>query len=210
MNYKDHILVLPKFVPDEFCDDVVTIMNEADELGAKVDKVIHRRDIQYRGYGLLSEYAQKENNKDVLKLIYFFQRELQKGLETYAECDPYIKDTFQKGTWFFDSFKWQKTPKGGGFHIWHCENTVIWQRQLVWNLYLNDVEEGGETEFLAQNRRIKAEKGTMVIFPANWTHMHRGNPPINTEKYIGTGWYTYHISEEQWTGIKYEGLHIHG
>ena len=72
----------------------------------------------------------------------------------------------------------------------------------MWNLYLNDIEEGGETEFLDQNRRIKAQKGTMVIFPAAWTHVHRGNPPLNKDKYIGTGWYTYHISEKEWDFAK--------
>jgi len=198
MNYKDHILIIPEFVPNEFCDDMMHIMDQSDLTNAKVDRVLQRTDIQFRGYGLISEFAQKENDQELLKVMYFFQKELQRGLDTYAECNQHIKETFKRGTWFFDSFKWQKTPKGGGYHVWHYENSVIWQRQLVWNLYLNDIEDGGETEFLDQNRRIKAKKGTMVIFPASWTHMHRGNPPLNKDKYIGTGWYAYHISEEEW------------
>lgn len=202
MNYKDHILVVPKFVPNAFCDDIVHIMEQSDLTTAKVDRLIERTDIQFRGFGMLAEYAQKENKKEIFELMFYFQKELQKGLETYAECNQYIKDTFKKGTWFFDSFKWQKTPIGGGYHVWHNENSIIWQRQLVWNLYLNDVEEGGETEFLDQNRRIKAQKGTMVIFPASWTHVHRGNPPLNKDKYIGTGWYSYHISEQEWAFAK--------
>ena len=38
-------------------------------------------------------------------------------------------------------------------------------RELVWMIYLNDIEEGGETEFMYQKRRIKPTQGTMVIFP---------------------------------------------
>jgi len=55
-------------------------------------------------------------------------------------------------------------------------------------LYLNDVEEGGETEFLYQKMRVKPTKGTILIWPADWTHTHRGNPPLSGDKYIYTGW----------------------
>jgi hypothetical protein len=88
--------------------------------------------------------------------------------------------------------KLQKTPVGGGYHTWHCEDFAITSsnRILVWSIYLNDVEEGGETEFLYLNKRIKAEKGVTVIFPANFVATHRGNPPISNDKYLLTGWYT--------------------
>ena len=55
-------------------------------------------------------------------------------------------------------------------------------------VYLNDVEEGGETEFLYQSRRIKPKQGTMVICPASFTHTHRGNPPLKGNKYMINGW----------------------
>ena len=55
-------------------------------------------------------------------------------------------------------------------------------------LYLNDVAEGGETEFLYQSLRIKPKKGTVIICPTDFTHTHRGNPPLSKTKYIATGW----------------------
>lgn len=86
--------------------------------------------------------------------------------------------------------KVQKTEIGQGYHIWHCENggTLTSRRILVWTLYLNDVEEGGETEFLYQHKRVKPKTGTLVIWPAGFTHVHRGNPPLSNTKYIATGW----------------------
>ena len=48
-------------------------------------------------------------------------------------------------------------------------------------LFLNDVEEGGELEFLHQSIRIKPRKGDFVIFLAFFTHLHRGNPPLSDE-----------------------------
>jgi hypothetical protein len=88
------------------------------------------------------------------------------------------------------SFKIQKTKVGGGYHVWHYEssNRELSNRLLTWILYLNDVHEGGETEFLYQSMRVKPEQGTLVIWPAAFTHTHRGNPPLSNEKYVVTGW----------------------
>ena len=87
-------------------------------------------------------------------------------------------------------FKIQKTKIGGGYHLWHYESAAreCANRVLVWTLYLNDVVEGGETEFLYQHRRIKPQQGTFCLFPASFTHTHRGNPPLSNDKYIVTGW----------------------
>jgi len=89
-----------------------------------------------------------------------------------------------------DDFKVQKTLPSEGYHVWHYESSHIKysHRALVFSVYLNDVEEGGETEFLHQSQRVKPEQGTIVIFPASFTHIHRGNPPLSGEKYLVTGW----------------------
>tara|TARA_Y100001963_G_C6707686_1_gene412705 strand:- start:86 stop:652 length:567 start_codon:yes stop_codon:yes gene_type:complete len=81
-------------------------------------------------------------------------------------------------------------PPAGGYHSWHGEN-MAWvskDRILAWMLYLNDVPEGGETEFLYQGKRVQPRAGRVVIWPASFTHLHRGNPP-QTKKYIITGWW---------------------
>ena len=87
-------------------------------------------------------------------------------------------------------YKVQRTGKGGGYHIWHSEDSrhEVSSRLFAFIVYLNDVEEGGETELLYQHRRIKPETGTVLLFPAGFTHTHRGNPPISNTKYIVTGW----------------------
>jgi hypothetical protein len=88
------------------------------------------------------------------------------------------------------TYKIQKTLPGGGYHVWHCEDgdKAHMGRLGVYILYLNDVEEGGETEFLYLSKRIKAKKGRLIIFPPNYPWAHRGNPPLSGEKYILTGW----------------------
>lgn len=87
--------------------------------------------------------------------------------------------------------KIQKTTKGGGYHNWHFEQISFENssRVLAWSIYLNDVKEGGETEFLYQSKRVKAEQGKILVFPANFLYTHRGNPPLSGDKYILTGWF---------------------
>ena len=88
-------------------------------------------------------------------------------------------------------FKIQKTEPGGGYHVWNFEQMQpnCADRMVVFTLYLNDIDEGGETEFLYQRRRVKPKQGNIVWFPAGYTHTHRGNPPLgDTSKYIVTGW----------------------
>jgi hypothetical protein len=58
-------------------------------------------------------------------------------------------------------------------------------------LYLNDVANGGRTDFPAQNVSFAPECGTLVIWPAAYTHPHRGAPDLRQTKYIVTGWFEH-------------------
>lgn len=103
--------------------------------------------------------------------------------ETYSVLNDYEGHTVY-------SYKIQKTLPGGGYHVWHCEDaSKNFSRRIgVYILYLNDIEEGGETEFLYLSKRVAPKKGRLVIFPPNFPWTHRGNPPLSGEKYIMTGW----------------------
>jgi hypothetical protein len=86
--------------------------------------------------------------------------------------------------------KMQITNVSEGYHVWHFEDGArsTSGRLLAYILYLNDVEEGGETEFLYVSKRVKPKAGRLLMFPAGFTHTHRGNPPLSGVKYILTGW----------------------
>ena len=114
---------------------------------------------------------------------------LDKAIKLYAEEFWIVKQL--KATSL--EIKLQKTPPRGGYHVWHCENGVFKNasRVLAWTVYLNDIPSGeGETEFLWQGLRVQPKAGTVSIFPASFTHTHRGNPVYSCDKYIATGWYT--------------------
>lgn len=91
---------------------------------------------------------------------------------------------------FTGKLKIQKTEPGEGYHVWHCEqqDVLTSSRLALVMLYLNDVEEGGETEFLHQGVRVAPTVGTMVICPGGYTHTHRGNPPLKGTKFLMNTW----------------------
>jgi len=91
----------------------------------------------------------------------------------------------------FTDLKIQKTLPTEGYHVWHIEHGKGHSnepRAFVFSIYLNDVEEGGETEFLHFSKRVKPKTGRIVIWPAGFPYVHRGNPPLSGEKYILTSW----------------------
>jgi hypothetical protein len=87
-------------------------------------------------------------------------------------------------------FKIHRVQPTGGYHVWHhehCFNEPY--RVLAWHITLEAPKRGGETEFLYQSMRIKPEVGKLTIWPAGFTHMHRGNPPLEGQKTYITGWF---------------------
>jgi hypothetical protein len=59
-------------------------------------------------------------------------------------------------------------------------------------VYLNTVDDQGGTQFYYQNHIEKPEQGKLLIWPSDWTHLHRGVASPTEKKYIFTGWYTHY------------------
>jgi len=82
----------------------------------------------------------------------------------------------------------------GGYFAWHAEVSPSdptgepLHRVLPFMIYLNDVAEGGETEWYYQDLSIQPRAGTLVMWPAYFTHTHRGRTPRSGDKYILTSW----------------------
>jgi hypothetical protein len=93
----------------------------------------------------------------------------------------------------YTDVKIQKYLPSEGYHVWHCEadRREHGSRIMFALLYLNDVEAGGETEFLYQSKRVQPKAGRLILAPAAFTHAHRGNPPLSGEKYVINSWFDF-------------------
>ena len=74
--------------------------------------------------------------------------------------------------------------KDQGFQLHFDALANVAHRYLVFLWYLNDVQEGGETEFPALGLKIAPRTGRLLMFPPYWMYPHRGLQPISNDKYI--------------------------
>ena len=87
----------------------------------------------------------------------------------------------------------QKYDPGDGYHALHCENCGESgaHRVLAWMIYLNTVTDEGGTYFSSYDKTLEAKEGRLVIWPAFFTHTHKGVVSKTQTKYITTGWFSY-------------------
>ncbi len=130
-------------------------------------------------------YSFRDNSSTTKIISKSLQKYVNEYINEYPELDTHV------GSWTtFDYFNVQKYKPQEGYFKTHCEVVDIKSatRILVWMFYLNSVEDGG-TLFPQYEIGIKAIQGRLVIWPAYWTHLHKGQISQTQTKYITTGWY---------------------
>ena len=169
------------------CDKLIDIFYQTEHFqgkvsGGKIDKTI-------KDSTDCNLYIKDIENSVVLQSYFKELNEMVKKYKTrYIFCD---KNHAEWG--LEESFNIQKYKPTQAFHSWHSEisSPINSKRHLVWMTYLNDVKQGGETEWFYQKTKIKPKKGLTVIWPTNWVFTHKGHTALDENKYIFTGWYNY-------------------
>jgi len=195
-EYFEHIALYKDVYPEGYCQHLISEFNRLESGGAgsnrqKSDNVLkHSKDdhqiiIQINNHNLIG--FGEDNTCDL-----FFDG-LQRCYDDYTDKYSVLKDN---GKIRATVMKMQRTGPGGGYHVWHAEQGPGQhaRRAVVYMLYLNSIapEDGAETEFLYQKKRFNPTENQMVVWPAAFTHAHRGNPVLGeTHKYIVTGWFYY-------------------
>ena len=131
-------------------------------------------------------------------LLNRYMASLMRSAEEYAETFPYSNNYDPWG--IVEPINIQKYAPGGGYYQYHTErgsaDGIQSSRHLVFMTYLNNVSDCGETQFFHQDIEIHPEKGKTIIWPADWTHTHKGIPSLTETKYIVTGWFNYFATGE--------------
>jgi 2OG-Fe(II) oxygenase superfamily len=103
---------------------------------------------------------------------------------------------------WWTGYKIQHYKKNEGHFKWHFDaiGPGTWERQLAMVIYLNSVQDGGETCFHRQNLRIRPVAGDALMFPTFWTHAHCGEIPRSEDKYIISSFVSFSIPSVEQKG----------
>ena len=189
VNINNFIGVYDNYITKEECNNAIKLYedqnkfnNTVNRIGSEEISILRKQDQQF--------FAAPDN-------INIWWEKLRSLMLNYTLAwDHYSKNTGARSAYddidfHYTNLKIQKTLPTEGYHVWHIEHNKGYEnepRAFVFSIYLNDVEEGGETEFLHFSRRVKPKTGRIVIWPAAFPYLHRGNPPLSGEKYILTSW----------------------
>ena len=121
-------------------------------------------------------------------------RAINEALTRIAEQVP----SLQVWPLMWSGYKIQHYRRNEGHFKWHFDaiGPGTWHRQLAMVLYLNTVEEGGQTCFDRQNLTVKPVAGDAVFFPTFWTHSHCGLVPRSDDKFIISTFVSFDIPSQ--------------
>ena len=177
------------FMPKNICDIMIRYMNNLPLVDGMMYNNGNKQTIK-KDMKESKEMAIDFTNED--EPFHTYKNHLDNVITNYRKKYPYMDSNTEFA--IRENYNLQKYPIGGGFKIWHFENDfkspLNKHRALVFMTYLNDVEDGG-TDFLHQNIKTPAKKGLTLIWPAFWTHTHKGIVSKTKEKYIVTGWINF-------------------
>jgi hypothetical protein len=194
-QHKDFIATYTDVFPEGYCQHLISEFERLADSGAGFNRKQsdgspkHVKEDFSVMFNIKVHQALRFNDADVADV--FFSG-LQECYNEYAETYSVLKNARINAS----AMKMQRTSPGGGYHVWHAEqnNDRQAERAVVYMLYLNTLtpEEAGETEFLYQQTRIRPQENTMIVWPAGYTHAHRGNVVHGSNyKYVATGWFYY-------------------
>ena len=118
-------------------------------------------------------------------------------------CPPILRD-FASTVWHYLNDYGQRFEVGfggmepvnvneyapGEFYKPHSDDGPGQARVISALVYLNDVAEGGHTEFVHHGVSVSPKAGRLIIFPSNYAYAHAAHPPISGTKYSAAFWTT--------------------
>lgn len=176
------------FISEKLCDEITEYFDNTAEKNQGTIAVPGKDGILKKSKNS-QEITLDPRNPLYEKYIIELQNCLNQYIQQFSFCNYYGAFSI------LENIKIQKYPKGGGYLDFHTERGSREfpnsSRHLVFMTYLNSITAGGGTEFFHQELVVSAEKGKTIIWPADWTHTHRGITAKHDEKTIVTGWYSF-------------------
>jgi len=194
---------VPNLVSKQFCEDIIEQFEKSKLTGPghtyvfEDGEIIKSSDSNSKVSTDISVYpgfieaAEEKGEPEWREFVNYINSKLQIAINEYVEKFPMMHELQR---FVLEGYNIQRYLPGEGFYTWHCENSGYkggGDRVLAWMIYLNDVTDRGETEFYYQHHFERPEEGKLVIWPSDWTHLHRGITSPTQTKYILTGWFNH-------------------
>jgi len=177
------------YIKKKVCDDLVKFYEKSPDKKPGVTYNNNKASVDEKEKKSLEVYfSPYSTTPEFITYQHEFKKCLDKYKKTYKFSNKVNRFAITKNTQI------QHYVPGGGYYGWHMERTgakLTIDRHLVFMTYLNDIKEGGETEWYYQKLQVKPKKGLTVIWPADWTFTHRGITAKKEHKYIITGWINF-------------------
>lgn len=178
------------YIPKKVCDDMILYFHKNKNKQYPGLQYDHNKELDKVNTNV-KESIDLTITTDMFKdnEVFNYIQQLSDVIINYEKKYPMAKNNSPYA--LIDFFYMQHYPPGGGFKVWHHERFKSSQNRLfVFMTYLNDVPNGG-TKFFHQKIISPAKKGLTLMWPADWTHTHKGQITKKHEKYIITGWFKF-------------------
>lgn len=193
MKKLSDLMYLSKTLDDSFCDKIIDLFERDFRKGPGITTLGEDKELKKTTDLFISDFSEDENWPKVDEILY---EDLNVNIVKYTNKLSKMCSIPLWGHESKDSGYTIKRYEPGDYFHWHVDSQCKegWVRSLAAIWYLNDVKEGGETEF-ENGIKVKPKKGHLLLFPATWTYPHRGCSPKNENKYIIT---TFLLTNEEW------------
>jgi hypothetical protein len=185
----DYIRVYDGIADKRFCDDLIANFEYEEHNQNPVDRekrpTFTELNIsqQYNDRNTRWIIPQQESKQIFLKAVNEYMDELD------------LRDMDFPPKYLFEEFRIKRYLDNGkdefADHVDVGDHSSA-RRFLVCFLYLNDVEEGGTTDFPKLDLSITPKCGRMLVFPPTWMFRHAGRPVTKGKKYI-LGTYLHYL-----------------
>ena len=178
---------------DNLCKEIIRFFDENEKLQKKGEIISGKYEASKKTTDIPVNPDDLKDDK--YKCFNNYIDKLYKCFIDYQLQWPFLKNIVKDVD--IGSFNIQKYAKGDHFSQVHTERADLRtsNRLFAWMTYLDNVEDGGTTNFLHYGIKIKPEIGKTLIWPAEWTHAHSGEILNSGEKHIITGWMNFPYSE---------------
>ena len=185
MFLKNHILRMKGLVPEDECKKIINYFESHSELHFEGFVGGNKKGDDFKKDTEIS--CDFDKSQGPCWISKYINTALTEYIKQYPEVNNI--SSYKK----FNLFKLQRYLPSEGYFACHCENDnpSVSGRVLAWMIYLNDVTDGGYTEFPSQKKKYQPRTGDVLLWPAYFTHTHRGVISKSQTKYIATGWFNF-------------------